>query len=192
MINLKNCQTYRRLVSGGLSILIAVVACWLLATPSALAGLNDDRFDGDIFALYGSNASLVPPRVNLAESLKRNKPALLVFYVNDSSDCKLYSVVISQLQAPYGRAANFIPINIDTLPLKSNYKPMESGYYYKGLVPQTVLFNQEGKVVLNETGQLSYEQIDDVFRDVFNLLPRSESIELKRRTLNEINTELRE
>lgn len=185
-----NRHTYRRLLSQFLLMLIALCGCLLLGTPSALAGLNDDRFDGNIFALYGGNGSLVPPRISLAESLKTHKPALLVFYVDDSSDCKQYAIVISQLQEPYGRAANFIPINIDSLPLKSTYTPTEPGYYYTGLLPQTVLIDQKGKVVLNETGKLAYERVDDVFREVFNLLPRSESVELKQRVFNEINSEL--
>ncbi len=181
----------KQLVSQCLLSVVALVSCLLLlGTPSALASLNDDRFDGNIFALYAGNGSLVPPLVTLAESIKREKPALLVFYLDDSSDCKQYATVISRLQAPYGRAASFIPINIDSLPMKSKYEPTEPGYYYEGLVPQTLIFDQKGKVVLNETGQVTYEQIDDVFRNVFDLLPRSESIELKRRPINEINTEL--
>jgi hypothetical protein len=99
---------------------------------------------------------------------------------------------VSALQRPYGRAASFIPVNIDSLRLKSTYTPAEPGYYYEGLVPQTVLIDQKGKVVLNETGQLSYEQVDDVFRNVFDLLPRSESVELRRRMVNEFSTELTE
>ncbi len=171
--------------------LIALLSCLLLlGTPSALAGLNDDKFDGNIFALYAGNGSLVPPRVTLAESLQRGKPALLVFYLDDSRDCKQYATVVSQLQAPYGRVTDFLPINIDSLPLKSKYKPTEAGYYYEGLVPQTVLIDQKGKVVLNETGQVAYERVDDAFRKVFDLLPRSESIELRRRAFNELNTEL--
>ena len=155
-----------------------------------MAGLNDDKYDGNIFVLYAGNGSLVPSRESLADALKQKRPALLVFYLDDSSDCKQYATVVSRLQAPYGRAATFIPINIDSLPLKSKYEPTEPAYYYKGLVPQTVLIDQKGKVVLNETGQLPYERVDDVFRQVFDLLPRSESVELKRRTVNEINTEL--
>ncbi|HBB34014.1 MAG TPA: thioredoxin family protein [Cyanobacteria bacterium UBA8803] len=180
----------RRLVSQCLSILVVILGCLVLLTPSALAGLNDDRFDGNIFALYAGNGSLVPPRITLAESLKNQKPALLVFYLDDSSDCKQYSTVISQLQDPYGRAASFIPVSIDSLSPNATYTSTESGYYYQGLVPQTVLIDQKGKVVLNETGQTAYEKIDDVFREVFDLLPRSESLELKRRAFNEINTEL--
>ncbi|MEQ9372059.1 MAG: thioredoxin family protein, partial [Coleofasciculus chthonoplastes F3-SA18-01] len=80
---------------------------------------------------------------------------LLVFYIDDSKDCKQFSTVVSQLQAPYGRAASFIPVSADTLYDKPSDDPMEPGYYYEGLVP------------------------------------RSESIELKRRPINEINTELR-
>lgn len=184
---------WKRIVSLGLLSLVTIFGSLLLFhTPTALAGLNDDRYDGNIFALYGGNGSLVPPRMTLAETLPRQKPALLVFYIEDSSDCKKFSTVISQLQAPYGRAASFIPINVDSIPSKSNYKPIEPGYYYEGLVPQTVLIDQKGKVVLNETGQLSYEKVDDAFREVFDLLPRSESVELKLRSFNEINSELSE
>lgn len=171
--------------------LVAFLSClWIIGTPSALAGLNDDKFDGNIFALYAGNGSLVPPRVTLTESLSRERPSLLVFYLDDSRDCKQYAAVVSQLQAPYGRAANFLPISIDSIPLKSKYEPTEPGYYYQGLVPQTVLLDQKGKVVLNVTGQVPYEQVDDAFRKVFDLLPRSESVELKRRAFNEFNTEL--
>jgi len=183
----------RRLVSTCLLSLVAIFGCLLmLGTPPALAGLDDDKFEGNVFVLYGGNGSLVPPRVTLAASLKQNKPALLVFYVDDSRDCKRYATVVSALQRPYGRAASFIPVNIDSLRLKSTYTPAEPGYYYEGLVPQTVLIDQKGKVVLNETGQLSYEQVDDVFRNVFDLLPRSESVELRRRMVNEFSTELTE
>lgn len=184
-------QMRKHLASGCLLTLVAIFGSMLLlGTPSALAGLSDDKFDGNVFVLYGSNGSLVPPRVTLADSLKLEKPALLVFYVDDSRDCKQYATVVSWLQEPYGRAANFIPVNIDTLPLKSSDKPTEPGHYYKGLVPQTVLIDQKGKVVLDEAGQVAYERIDDAFRQVFDLLPRSESVELRRRKINEFNSEL--
>lgn len=168
-----------------------MLACLLiLGMPPALAGMNDDRFEGNVFVLYGGNGSLVPPKVTLATSLERDKPTLLVFYVDDSSDCKQYSAVVSRLQAFYGRAADIIPINVDAIPLKSTYTRVEPGYYYEGVVPQVVVFKQSGEVVLNKKGQVPFEEVDDTFRDVFNLLPRSESVELKRRPVNEFTTEL--
>jgi hypothetical protein len=158
--------------------------------PTALAGLTDDNYDGNIFALYAGNGSLVPPRVTLEQSFKYGKPALVVIYVDDSSDCKQFSSVISQLQAPYGRAANFIPIMADSIPVKASYKPTEPGYYFENAVPQTLVFNADGELVFNQTGIISYEAIDDVMRQVFDLLPRSESVELRRRPVNEVNSEL--
>lgn len=184
-------SSWQRIFSTLLLTLVAGLGClFLLGVPPALAGLNDDHFDGNIFALYAGNGSLVPPKLTLAKSLKRGNPALLVFYLDDSSDCKQYSAVVSQLQAFYGRAADFIPISVDAIPQKPSYASTEPGYYYDGLIPQTILFNQSGQVVLNAKGKISFEQIDDVFREVFNLLPRSESVELKRRPINEFNTEL--
>ncbi|MEN8443536.1 MAG: thioredoxin family protein, partial [Cyanobacteria bacterium J06555_13] len=48
----------------------------------------------------------------------------------------------------------------------------------------------ENNLVFNEAGQVPYEKIDDLLRTVFDLLPRTESVELKRRPINEVNTEL--
>ena len=186
-------QRCRRLLAIAMLGLLATFSSLLLwATPAAIASLNDDHFDGNIFALYAGNGSLVPPRLSLAESLERDKPALLVFYVDDSKDCKQYSSVISHLQAFYGRAASFIPISVDAIAPKTSYEPTEPGYYYQGFVPQTVIIDSEGQVALNASGQVSFEQVDDAFRIVFNLLPRSESTDLKRRSIpvNELNTEI--
>jgi hypothetical protein len=110
--------------------------------------------------------------------------------VDDSRDCKKFSSVISQLQAPYGRVANFIPIMADSIPTKDSYDPSEVGYYFRNAVPQTLVFDANGKLVFNQTGIVSYEAIDDVMREVFDLLPRTESVELRRRPVNEVNTEL--
>lgn len=178
-----------RVVSASVAAFLAIVLVIGIAAP-AEAGLNDDRFDGGIFPLYAGNGSLVPPRVTLAESMQSDRPTLLVLYVDDSSDCKLYSSVVSQVDAFYGRAANIIPIDVDAIPVKDDYEPTEPGYYYEGLVPQTIIFDPDGNVVLNEAGQVDFNKIDDRFREIFDLLPRSESKELKRRTVNEVNTEL--
>ena len=86
-----------------ITAILIFVYSWGLLDP-ALAGIDDDRYDGNVFVLYAGNGSLVPAKISLADSLKANKPAMLVFYVDDSSDCKKYSTVISQLQAYYGKA----------------------------------------------------------------------------------------
>jgi thiol-disulfide isomerase/thioredoxin len=174
-----------------LVITIALISSVILfGTAPALAKITDDRYEGNIFILYAGNGSLVPPKISLAESFKRKVPAILVFYLDDSSDCKEYSLVVSRFQEFYGRAANIIPINVDTIPIKSSYTPEEPGYYYQGSVPQTLVFDQKGKVAFKGTGQVKFEEADDVLRKVFDLLPRSESAQLKRRSFNEFNGEL--
>jgi thiol-disulfide isomerase/thioredoxin len=177
---------------GVITRFLLVLGClFVLGMPSALAGINDDRFDGNVFVLYGGNASLVPAKITLEKSLQQSDRAtLLVLYLDDSSDCKQYAPVVSRLQAFYGRATYIIPVNVDTIPPKSSFAPTEAGYYYKGVVPQVVLFDRAGKIVLNKKGQVPYEQVDDILREVFDLLPRSESQELKRRSFNEFSSEL--
>lgn len=177
---------------GVITRFLLVLGClFVLGMPSALAGINDDRFDGNVFVLYGGNASLVPAKITLEKSLQQSDRAtLLVLYLDDSSDCKQYAPVVSRLQAFYGRATYIIPVNVDTIPPKSSFAPTEAGYYYKGVVPQVVLFDRAGKIVLNKQGQVPYEQVDDILREVFDLLPRSESQELKRRSFNEFSSEL--
>lgn len=171
--------------------LLLLGCLFFIAMPSALAGINDDSFEGNVFVLYGGNASLVPAKTTLERALQQNERAtVLVLYLDDSRDCKQYAPVVSRLQAFYGRATNIIPVNADAIGLKSTYTPTEAGYYYQGVLPQVVIFNQAGKVVLNEKGRVPYEQIDDTLREVFDLLPRSESVELKRRHVNELSSEL--
>ena len=175
-------------------VVVVAIATLLLSSlcfpGNAWASLNDDKYDGNIFALYAGNGAIVPPRVNLAQSLKQEKPTLLFFYVDDSRDCKEYSFVISQLQAPYGRVANFVPVMADAIPLQESFTPSEPGYYFKGSVPQTLVLDATGQVRFDQTGAVSYEAVDDVFRDVFDLLPREESETLRRRPVNELNVEL--
>ncbi|HLO48792.1 MAG TPA: thylakoid membrane photosystem I accumulation factor [Kamptonema sp.] len=178
-----------RLFFGIFALAIALSSLLAFSTP-AFAGINDDRFEGNIFALYGGNGSLVPPRVTLTDSFQRQKPALLVFFLDDSSDCKQYATVVSSLQEYYGRAADFIPVSVDSLPLTPSESVTQPGHYYQGVVPQTVLLDKSGKVAFNAKGIVPFEEVDDAFRKVFDLLPRNESIELKRRIVNEFNTEL--
>ena len=170
-----------------ITLLILTTSFSLWITPVS-ASINDDRYDGNVFVLYGGNGSLVPPRMDLPTSLEREKPAILVFYVDDSSDCKQFSIVVTRLQEFYGRAASIIPVSVDSFIDKDKYSPDEPAYYYSGVVPETVILDQKGKVVYDGKGQVPYEEMDDALREVFDLLPREESEVLKRRSFNEFNS----
>lgn len=160
--------------------LVVSLSC-LLGTSPALATADDDHFDGNVFALYGSNSALATSKINFQNSRSNHKPTLLIFYLNDSRDCKQFAPVVTQLQGFYGWATNFILVDVDSILPKAHYEPTEVGYYYQGFVPQLVLLDQAGEVVMNTKGVVSFEQVDDVFREMFDLYPRSESVALKRR-----------
>ena len=49
---------------------ILIIGCLASFTQPAFAGIDDDRYDGNVFVLYAGNGSLVPARVSLADSLK--------------------------------------------------------------------------------------------------------------------------
>ncbi|MGJ5672430.1 MAG: thylakoid membrane photosystem I accumulation factor [Nostochopsis sp.] len=173
-----------------LSLVLLLVCLLSLSTPPAFAELKDDRYDGNIFVVYAGNGSLVPPRATLASALNAHKPALLVFYVDDSRDCKEYAIIVSRLQAFYGGVTEIIPVDVDSIIPTQTYNSTEPGYYYSGAVPQVAVLDKSGQVVLNKTGQVPYEEVDDQLRQVFDLSPRSETVELKRRSFNELNSEL--
>ncbi|QFS44794.1 thioredoxin family protein [Nostoc sphaeroides CCNUC1] len=170
--------------------LLLLASLFIISIQPASAGLNNDLYDGNIFVVYAGNGSLVPPRQTLAQTLAEHKPIFLAFYLDDSSDSKRYAISISRVQEFYGRVAEIMPINVDSIPLKQTYDPTEPGYYYSGAVPQVVVFNKSGEVVLNKKGQVPFEEIDDQFRKIFDLVPRTETAQLKRRAFNEFSSEL--
>jgi hypothetical protein len=182
-------QFFTDLKRWGAIVSLAVAIVTLLIQP-VQAGLTDDNFDGEIFALYAGNGSIVPPKNDLATTIKQGKAAVMVFYVDDSRDCKEFSIKVSNLQGLYSKVTNFLPIRVDSIPAQDSYDKSEPGYYYKGYVPQTVIFDPQGNVKFDESGQASFESMDDVMRSIFDLLPREQSSALQRRPLNEVSGEL--
>jgi hypothetical protein len=171
-------------------LIATCLGLWLLSATPAQASVDDDRLDGNIFVVYAGNGSLVPPHLSLPETFQRKLPAIIVYYLDDSRDSKEYAFIVSRYQEFYGRAASIIPIIVDSIPPKPSYRPDEPGYYYQGVVPQTVVLNADKKVIFNGKGVVKFEVVDDILRKEFNLLPRSQSVELKQRTFNEFNSEL--
>ncbi len=156
----------------------------------AIAALDDDRYDGNIFVVYAGNGSLVPPRLTLAESFQRQLPVILVYYLDDSKDCKQFAFIVNRIQEFYGRAASIIPISVDSIPDQGKFSKTDPGFYYTGSVPQTVILDQNRNKIFDQSGIVKFEVVDDTLRELFDLLPREESVELKQRTFNEFNSEL--
>ncbi|MDB9457882.1 thioredoxin family protein, partial [Dolichospermum circinale CS-545/17] len=54
---------WRRLVS---KCLLLLPLLFIISIQPAIAGIKDDRYDGNIFVIYAGNGSLVPAKETLA------------------------------------------------------------------------------------------------------------------------------
>ncbi len=182
-----------------LIFLVAIASCISLSillgtvfgdAQPVQARLTDDTYDGNIFALYGGNGSIVPPRINLAESLEKGRAAMLVFYVDDSADCKRFAPILNLAQGFYGKTISLIAVPVDSLDLqKKNYTPADEAYYYKGTVPQTVLISGDGKVGYDREGLFGFEDLDSAIRDLLGLPDAPPELKFRKtdKVINELN-----
>ena len=182
-----------------LFLCVAIASCLSLSillgsilgdTQPVQAMLNDDNYDGNIFALYGGNGSIVPPRISLAQSLEKGKASMLVFYVDDSADCKRFSPILNLAQGFYGKTISLIAVSVDSLDLqKTSYKPTDEAYYYKGTVPQTVLISGDGKVSYDREGLFGFEELDSAIRGVLGLPAAPPELKFRKtdKVINELN-----
>ena len=60
-------------------VLLLMVGLGLgLGTGQAQASLTSNSYDGNIYALYAGNGSLVPPRSSLAQAMADQRPAVVI------------------------------------------------------------------------------------------------------------------
>ncbi|MDX2270903.1 MAG: thylakoid membrane photosystem I accumulation factor [Cyanobacteriota bacterium] len=170
-----------------LGMLLLAILLWLGSWGGwspAWAGLTDDHYDGNIFALYGSNGGMLPPRMTLEQAQAKGIPSLLVYYIDDSRDCKRYAAVVANLQVRYGLGVNFVAYAVDSLDLED---PTGLARYFTGRVPQTLLFDASGQVVYQSTGSRSLTEVENAIRGLFGLAP-VEAANKQAQSFNEVQT----
>ena len=174
------------------ALALVVLALALLLPSSAWASRLDNAYDGNIFSLYAGDGAMVPPRNSLADSLRRHRPAVLAFYLDDSSDCKRFAPTLSRLNGEFRAGADMIALSTDSLDPAEGASPDHPSYYWRGLIPQVVIFDQNGNVVLDRAGQIPLEELEQSLSMASGLeLPE---VMAQRQTrameVNEINAEV--
>ena len=144
-----------------LSLCLLLVAWLGLGALPAQAALTTNSYDGNIYALYAGNGSLVPPRATLQQALAAGRPTVVVYYLDDASASKRYAPVVSELQRLWGNQAELIPLATDPLQNRPDTGPTDPAHYWSGVVPQVVVFDAEGAVLLNATGQVDLASINN-------------------------------
>ena len=170
----------RSLIAVGLSLL-------LLASPSE-AARDTDSYDGNIFALYAGNGSLVPPPTTLKDALENERTSVIVFYLDDSSNSKIFSPVVSELQRLWGRELDLLPLTTDAFQGNDSQDPSEPATYWHGTIPQVVVIDGKGNVLLDEDGQVPLEAINAAISAATGIeAPAQGSTTI---SFNELNTEV--
>ncbi|WP_413429642.1 thylakoid membrane photosystem I accumulation factor [Synechococcus sp. Cu2B8-bc1011] len=170
----------RSLIAVGLSLL-------LLASPSE-AARDTDSYDGNIFALYAGNGSLVPPPTTLKDALENERTSVIVFYLDDSSNSKIFSPVVSELQRLWGRELDLLPFTTDAFQGEDSQDPSEPATYWHGTIPQVVVIDGKGNVLLDEDGQVPLEAINAAISAATGIeAPAQGSTTI---SFNELNTEV--
>ena len=139
---------------------LSLLAALLLVVAPAQAVLNDDRYDGNIYALYAGNGSLVPPANPLSDSLDQGRTAVIIYYLDESAVSKRFAPVVSELQRLWGRSIDLLPLTIDPLQGREATGPADPASYWHGSIPQVVVIGPDGKVMFDQEGQVLLSDIN--------------------------------
>lgn len=180
----------RRRALAWLAGLLLALLLWLPGATPAWAGLDDDRYDGNIFALYAGNGSLVPPRSTLAEARADGRVAVVIYYLDDSSVSKRFAPVVSELQRQWGNSIELIPLVTDPLQNRRAEGPDDPASYWKGTIPQVVVFDRGGKVVFDASGAVGSAAINDAVSRATGLPLAPGAPALATESFNELNAEV--
>lgn len=174
-----------------LRFLLVLILLFGLGSPAS-AALDSNSYDGNIYALYAGNGSLVPPRSRLDQSLAAGRTAVLVFYLDDCADCKRFAAVVSDLQRRWGNAIDLIPLVTDPLQDRAADGPQDPARYWHGDVPQVVVIEPGGKVVFDQTGQVPVGRLNRAISGATGLaLPANDNEDADRLvSINELNSEV--
>lgn len=186
----ERCSLLRTLLGPALSLVLALGLGLGLGGAPARAALTTNSYDGNIYALYAGNGSLVPPRTSLAKTLEEHRPALVVYYLDDDSASKAFAPVVSELQRLWGTSIELIPLVTDPLQNRPTTGPSDPAYYWHGHTPQVVVLDGEGQVLLDAEGQVGLDRINPAVSLATGLELPDNFKSSGSMSFNELNTEV--
>ncbi|MCP9887422.1 thylakoid membrane photosystem I accumulation factor [Cyanobium sp. ATX 6A2] len=179
-----------------LGLPLAVVLSLLLLlsvvmAPPARAALDTDTYDGNIYALYAGNGSLVPPRSSLAEALAKGRTVVVVYYLDDDASSKRFAPVVSELQRLWGNTIELIPLVTDPLQNRPDSGTGDPAHYWRGTTPQVVVLAGDGRVLLDAEGQVDLGAINEAVSEATGIvLPEAFRGGGSTMSINELNAEV--
>jgi hypothetical protein len=179
-----------RALTRALPVVCLLLSLLGLAPSIAQASLTTNSYDGNIYALYAGNGSLVPPRSSLERALAEHRPAVVVYYLDDDTSSKQFAPVVSELQRLWGNSIELIPLVTDPLQNRPDRGPADPAHYWHGRIPQVVVFSPEGKVLLDAEGQVGLDSINDAVSQATGITIPEEFRRSTTMSINELNAEV--
>jgi hypothetical protein len=177
-------------LSAQLSALLMSLLVLVLPVQPAVAALTSNSYDGNIYALYAGNGSLVPPRSSLEKALADHRPTVVVYYLDDDAASKQFAPVVSELQRLWGNQIELIPLSTDPLQNRPDRGSSDPAHYWRGQLPQVVVFNRDGEVLLDASGSVSLSRINSAVSQATGIdLPEGLAAG-DLRSINELNAEV--
>ena len=174
-----------------LVLAVALVAALLGVAPAgARASLTNNSYDGNIYALYAGNGSLVPPRGSLEQALAEHRATVVVYYLDDDAASKQFAPVVSELQRLWGTSIELIPLVTDPLQNRPDRGPADPAHHWRGSIPQVVVFSPEGRVLLDQEGQVPLAAINDAVSQATGITIPEDFRRSTTVTINELNAEV--
>ena len=170
-----------------INIIIGIVLLLFCFTCEVDASRENDAYEGNIYTIFTGNGALVPPPTTLEESLKNKRTSVLVFYLDDSAVSKSFAPVVSGIKLLWPSQIDLLPLTTDEIQNKDKSDPKKPEYYWSGKIPQTVVINGDGDVILNEVGQLPIEKINEAISKATGLEAPEFTVTIK--SFNEYNSE---
>ena len=170
-----------------LRIFSSLIIVFILSVNPVYSARDTDSYDGNIYPIYAGNGSLVPPPSTLSESLKNERVSVLVFYLDDSSTSKQFAPVVSGIKLLWSSSVDLIPLSIDELDNDDKKTFKDPGYYWHGKIPQTVILDGNGNVLLDQEGQVSFDDINNAITKGTGLQKPDFNLTVK--SFNEYNSE---
>jgi len=168
-------------------IFSSLLILFFLFVNPVYSARDTDSYDGNIYPIYAGNGSLVPPQSTLSESLKNERTSVLVFYLDDSSSSKQFAPVVSGIKLLWSSSVDLIPLSIDELDNDEEKTSNDPGFYWHGKIPQVVILDGKGNVLLDKEGQVSFDEINDAITKGTGL--KKPDFDLTVKSFNEYNSE---
>ena len=168
-------------------IFSSLLIFFALSVNPVYSARDTNSYDGNIFPIYAGNGSLVPPQSTLSESLKNERTSVLVFYLDDSATSKQFAPVVSGIKLLWSSSIDIIPVSIDEIDNENKKTVEEPGYYWHGNIPQLVILNGKGNVLLDKEGQVSFDEINEAITKGTGI--NKPDFDLTVKSFNEYNSE---